>query len=210
MTPWTPLIAQVPTQKDALRDWGQAPTAIQVARVNATGDVRHRARVEATRAALTHALGGLETSDGRRQALALLRVDLFLRGRRRCHWSSRLGTGRWNADDAAAWRAAAVTLAAELFADVGDPTVWDFCMACEEMGSTEDERLIVIYCFEQVQRACAGTGSWQEVQQSTDVVLWLWALELLAKTVVDPRACELLSKLELMPTTMMADAAEAA
>ena len=70
--------------------------------VRATAHKRHQCRVNATLEAVLAAAGGDEAL-----AAQLLRLDLDTPRTGRFSWAAGLGTGRWHANDGAAYRAAA-------------------------------------------------------------------------------------------------------
>jgi hypothetical protein len=108
---WEPVRAR-------LNEAGVSPDLIERAR-RATAPARHRARTEATLAA-ARATGPLPPGDEVIRAAVLIAADLNGVGgyagagsstgdckTTRMAWASRLGKGRWNATDGAAWRGAA-------------------------------------------------------------------------------------------------------
>lgn len=112
---------QGPYRKDALKkvaDWPETAQQLHLAR---TGAERHAARVLATKQAAsrwvttgTHPTYEEAEREEAALAAALLVLDLRSKHSQRMQWASKLGTGRWQANDGGAWKAAAEDALLEL------------------------------------------------------------------------------------------------
>ena len=111
--------------------------------VRATAHQRHQARVQATIDAVLAAADGDE-----RLAAQILRLDLDTPRTRRFTWAAGLGTGRWHANDGAAWRGAAE----QAYKDIGGDWKLD-CAAVHAIVKRCESKEDVELCLQWAERA---------------------------------------------------------